>query len=213
MRVLVDDEQKSWTYEEDLTLSDMIKDINERLLVDEKKVIVEVKVDELQDGTDMDLTPEQVTLDQIHQISFKTESVQDNLAKELDGAIKILDGVKEEINDIVGHMLSEEIEQGMTKLSDNIGKMIWLFNLFEQIDVIGALKMDEVHYGDKGTLRDFLNKFNDTLKELMEAMENNDITLINDFLEYELEPAIGELEETIPEIRTMVSEFSFSEDS
>lgn len=213
MKVLVDNEQKNWTYEEDLTLSDMIKDINERLLVDEKRVIVEVKVDELEEGTDMTLTPEQVTLDQVNQISFKTESVQENLAKELEGSVKVLDHVKKDMNDIVGHMLSDEIDVGMTKLSENIEKMIWVFNLLEQASVIGAMQMDDIECGDKGSLRDFLTRFNDILKELMEAMENNDITLINDFLEYELEPAIGELENVIPEIEKRVSEFKFSEES
>ncbi len=209
MRILIDGNQSDWKFDEDLTLGDLIMDVNKRLLIDERRVIIEIKVDD----TDMDeklkkLTPDQVTLDRIGQISFKTQPFQENLAEDIDTAETILQDIKDSIDKVIGHLLSDEIDIGMNLLKDNIDKLIWIFNLLMQASAIGAVAIEDIECGE-GTLKDFMNRFNSTLQELSQAMENNDITLINDFLEYEFEPALGEFKAVMHPIREAIANFSF----
>jgi len=209
MKVLIDGVERDWAFDEDQVLGDAIRDINERLLVDERRVVVAIKIDD----EDMDeelkkLTPDQVTLDRVGQISFETQPYQENLCSELDAAENALQQIQNSISVIVGHILSDEIDIAMNTLKENIDRLIWVFNLLIQASAIGAIKVDELECGDD-TLKDFMGRFNSTLGELTQAMENNDTTLINDFLEYELEPSLGELRTVIPAVRQMVSEFRF----
>ena len=131
MKILVDGVEKGWEYDDDQTLGDVIIDINERLLMEDKKVVTAIKVDD----EDMDeelkkLTPDQVTLDRIGQISFETRPFAENLAEELEEGEKVLQEVQDSISTIVGHVLSEELDIAMNQLKESVDKMIWVFNLF-----------------------------------------------------------------------------------
>ncbi|MFA6451371.1 MAG: hypothetical protein WCX65_17995 [bacterium] len=211
MKILIDGIQPEWTFDEELTLGDLIIEVNERLLIDRKRVVVGLKIDD--DSLDEKLkrlTPDQVTLDQIKQVSFETQLFQLNLAEEIVNAEKSLQSIKESINEIIGHFLAERLDVAMNMLKDDIDKLIWVFNLLMQASVIGAINIEDIVCGESN-LKDFMGRFNSTLQELSQAMENNDTTLINDFLEYELEPAIGEFKSVMPRIREAIASFSFED--
>jgi hypothetical protein len=211
MKILIDGIERDWSYDEDQILGDAIRDINERLLLNDHRVVVGIKIDDSALPEDIKkLTPDQVTVDRIGQISFDTQLFQENLAEELDKGGMMLQQVRDSVSDIVGHMLSEEIDVAMNLLKESIDKLLWSFNLLIQASGIGAVDFGNVACGD-GSLKDFMGRFNSTLQELMQAMENNDATLINDFLEYEIEPAIGELKAVIPAVRDLVAEFKFKD--
>lgn len=211
MKILVDGVEKDWKFDEDQTLDDVIMDVNERLLLDDRRVVVGIKVDDEHMDEDLKkLTPEQVTLDRIGQISFTTQPFQENLAGELKDSENMLKQAQDSISVIVGHILSEEIDIAMNSLKETIDKLIWVFNLLIQASGIGAIRVETLDCGE-GTLKDFMGRLNSTLQELTQAMENNDTTLINDFLEYELEPSLGELRAAMPTICDLVSNFKFSD--
>lgn len=211
MKILVDGVEKDWKFDEDQTLDDVIMDVNERLLLDDRRVVVGIKVDDEHMDEDLKkLTPEQVTLDRVGQISFTTQPFQENLAGELRVAEQMLKQAQDSISVIVGHILSEEIDIAMNSLKETIDKLLWVFNLLIQASGIGAIRVETIECGE-GTLKDFMGRLNSTLQELTQAMENNDTTLINDFLEYELEPSLGELRAAMPTICDLVSNFKFSD--
>lgn len=211
MKILVDGVEKDWKFDEDQTLDDVIMDVNERLLLDDRRVVVGIKVDDEHMDEDLKkLTPEQVTLDRVGQISFTSQPFQENLAGELRDAEQMLKQAQDSISVIVGHILSEEIDIAMNSLKETIDKLLLVFNLLIQASGIGAIRVETIECGE-GTLKDFMGRLNSTLQELTQAMENNDTTLINDFLEYELEPSLGELRAAMPTICDLVSNFKFSD--
>ncbi|HOX28685.1 MAG TPA: hypothetical protein PLQ76_05965 [bacterium] len=211
MKIIIDGEPKSWEFDQDLTLSDVIVEINEKLLVKEKRVVTKIQIDD----DDMEenlkkLTPEQVTLDRIKQISFETEPFLKNLSNEIKNCSEIIQSVLDTIGNIINKLMTGEVDVAMTTLKESIDKLIWVFNLLIQASAIEAIRIDEVELGE-GSLKDFMGRFKSTLEELSQAMENNDTTLINDFLEYEFEPALKELQSVIGPISEAVGKFEFED--
>lgn len=211
MKILIDGADPGWEFDNDQTLGEIIVTINEKLLVEQKRVVVGLKIDDdAMDEKLKKLTPDQVTLDQIGQISFDTQPFQENLAVELESSQKLLQSIQDSMNEIIGHFLAERLDTAMNMLKEIIDKLLLVFNLLIQASMIGAIDIDNTECGE-GTLSEFMARFNSTLHELSQAMENNDTTLINDFLEYELEPAIGELKAIMPNLRKVISSFKFND--
>ncbi len=209
MKILVDGVEKDWKFDEDQTLGETIVEINERILIDDRRVVIGIKVDDDDMPEEIKkLTPEQVTLDQVKQISFETQPFQESLAQEFNAAEKLIQDIQDSISVIVGHILSDELDIAMNSLRESVDKLIWVFNLLMQASAINAIRLDDIKCGE-GTLSEFMGRFNKTLQEMMDAMENNDTTLINDFLEYEMEPALGELKTVISPIREQIIDFEF----
>jgi hypothetical protein len=199
MKVNVDGQSRDWNYTDSMTLRDVLIDVNKRLLIDEKKIIAEIKVDETVPGLDMNLTPEMVTLDQVVSVSFLTAPFMEVLVESLTAAQEKLSTVKSSINEIVGHIISDEIDVAMGQLKEGIDILIWFFDSLQQATICGVMSIEKIQLSD-GTLKEFIDKLNGMLNELVTAMKNNDFTLINDYLEYEVEPAIEELVKAIPKI-------------
>ena len=182
MKVTIDGNPRDWTFKDDSTLQDVLLDINQRLLIHEQKVISEIKVDETVPELDMDLTPDKVTVDKVLSVSFVTTPVIDA-----------------SLGDIVGHIIADEIDIAMNGLKDCIDVLIWFFDTLQQGTIFRIIDINELKLGE-GSLHDYIEKLNGMLNELVTAMKNNDFTLINDYLEYELEPALDVIRNAIPQI-------------
>jgi hypothetical protein len=204
MIVVVDGVERNWVYDEDMTLSDAIMEINSLLLNDERRVIVGIKVDDENMDEDLKrLTPDQVTLDRVERVCIDTQLFEENIAEQFSEAGKSLQNVVDNISVVVGHILSEELDIAMTTLQNIIERLIQVFSLLTQASSTNLVRMNEISCGDSN-FEEFMSKFNTTLHELTEAMENNDTTLISDFLEYELEPRVGELKEAMSALHDMI---------
>ncbi len=211
MRLEIDGQQRDWKLDEDQTLGDFIIEMNKKLLVDEGRVITGIKIGDkgLDEKTKM-LTPDQVMLDQIESISFDTQSFQDNLSEQYDIAEQTLQSVRESITDIISFMLSDQIDLAMNKLKEDVESLLaYVYKPLTNTERMGVIKTVDIPCGE-GTLHDFLVRFKSTLQELLQAMENSDTTLINDFLEYEVEPSLGEFKTVIKPIKEKIAAFDFS---
>jgi len=208
MRIIIDGNEVDWEFESDNSLKDVIVEINNRLISDENAVISEVKLDDFEEGLNTELTWDEVTISSINQISFQTEPVKENLLRQYDEAIERIQEAKNSIPEITDHMFAEEIDQAMDKFKMAIDRMILVFNLLTQSEKAGIVNLDEIKVGE-GNFRDFVVRFNSTLKEITESMVNRDTTLINDFLEYELDPALGDFLDILPDIKDRISNFDF----
>jgi hypothetical protein len=106
-------------------------------------------------------------------------------------------------------MLSDQIDMAMNKLKEDIESLIcYIYEPLINAERLGIVTTKDIPCGE-GTLHDFLVRFKSTLTELLQAMENNDTTLINDFLEYEVEPSLGEFKTVMRPIRERISVFDF----
>lgn len=204
MKLTIDGQQRDWAYTEDTPLQDVMIDINRRLLVDELRVVSEIKVDETEPGLDMSLTPDQVPIGKIVAISFLTTPFSSAFIENLEAADKKLDQVKDSISAIVDHIISDRIDQGMNMLRDGIDVLIWFFDALQQANLCGAVNLETISMEQDEKLLDFISRLNGILNELVSAMKNNDFTLINDYLEYELEPAVEGLKNAIPQLISLV---------
>lgn len=185
---------------QDQTLEQALLEINQQLLVDEKRIISEIKVDETVPNLDMSLTPDKVSCDDVLAVSFQTQDIGQALLVSMEAAETRLIEFKSNLDAIVNHIISDEIDQGMQALKTGIESMIFFFDALHQSTLTGLVDMKEIAL-DTGTLHDYITKLNEMLKELVSAMNNNDYTLINDYLEYEIEPALEKIIGVIPEIK------------
>ncbi len=193
MIIMVDGAKRQWDYNDENTLGEVILDINNRLREQEHLIVTTVKLDETAEGIDMSLTPDEVTIDLIKQISFETEPLHVNLINNMHGAIAVIEEIRKAIPGIGNLILQDKIEESMGAIRDIIEKLIWVFHILSQTLSTGAFKASEIKCGENKNFEQFTVDFNRILQELTNALENNDVTLINDFLEYELDPALDEL--------------------
>lgn len=200
MKLTIDGQQRDWTYNDETPLQDVMLDVNRRLLLDEKRVVSEIKVDETEPGLDMSLTPDQVPIGKILAISFMTTPFNNAFIDNLEAADNKLEHVKASISEIVDHIISDRIDKGMNMLRDGIDILIWFFDAVQQANMCGVVNLESIAVGQEEKLLDFIARLNGILNELVTAMKNNDFTLINDYLEYELEPAVDALKNTIPQL-------------
>ncbi|HOY64175.1 MAG TPA: hypothetical protein PK745_13470 [bacterium] len=209
MKVFVDSVEKDFQFDDSVIFGDALAEINRLLIVEDKRIIVSLKIDDDNLAEEIKkLTPDQVRVDQITQISLETEDFIQNLAGKIEDSERVLNAVQNSISSIVGHLLADEQEIAMNSLKESIDSLILVINLYVQAQALGAMNPDETPYGE-GTLSDFIAKFKKTLTDLSSAMSNNDPTLINDFLEYELEPQLGELRATVGYVAKNVRNFTF----
>ncbi|HOC92265.1 MAG TPA: hypothetical protein PKH33_07850 [bacterium] len=209
MRVFVDSVEKDFQFDGGVIFGDALAEINRLLIAEDKRIIVSLKIDDDNLADEIKkLTPDQVRVDQISQISLETEDFIQNLAGKIEDSERVLNAVQNSISSIVGHLLADEQEIAMNSLKESIDSLILVINLYVQAQALGAMNPDETPCGE-GTLSDFIAKFKKTLTDLSSAMSNNDPTLINDFLEYELEPQLGELRDTVSYVAENVRNFTF----
>ncbi len=209
MRVFVDSVEKNFQFDGGVIFGDALAEINRLLIAEDKRIIVSLKIDDDNLAEEIKkLTPDQVRVDQISQISLETEDFIQNLAGKIEDSGRVLNMVQNSISSIVGHLLADEQEIAMNSLKESIDSLILVINLYVQAQALGAMNPDETPCGE-GMLSDFIVKFKKTLTDLSSAMSNNDPTLINDFLEYELEPQLGELRDTVSYVAENVRHFTF----
>lgn len=201
MKVTIDGKDRpDLLVEQDQTLEQALLAINQQLLVGEKRIISEIKVDETVAGLDMNLTPDQVSVQDVLSVSFQTQDIGEALVAGMDAAQAALEKFKASLQDIVNHIISDEIDQGMQGLKTGIESMIYFFDALQQATLSGIVDMNDITL-DSGTLNAYIPKLNEMLKELVSAMNNSDYTLINDYLEYEIEPALEKIIGVIPGIK------------
>lgn len=201
MKVTIDGKDRpDLLVEQDQTLEQALLAINQQLLVGEKRIISEIKVDETVPGLDMNLTPDQVSVQDVLAVSFQTQDIGEALVAGMDAAQAALEQFKASLQDIVNHIISDEIDQGMQGLKTGIESMIYFFDALQQATLSGIVDMNDITL-DSGTLNAYIPKLNEMLKELVSAMNNSDYTLINDYLEYEIEPALEKIIGVIPGIK------------
>jgi hypothetical protein len=209
MKVFVDRVEKDFQFDGDTVFGDALAEINRLLIVEDKRIIISLRIDDSNLADEIkSLTPDQVKVNQIAQISIETEDFLKNLAAKIEDSERVLNMVQNSISSIVGHFLADEQEIAMNSLKESIDSLILVINLFVQAQAVGAMNPDETPCGD-GALSDFIVRFKKTLTDLSSAMSNNDSTLINDFLEYELEPQLGELRAGVRGVADSVRKFSF----
>ncbi|MFH1538238.1 MAG: hypothetical protein ABIH66_04715, partial [bacterium] len=90
-------------------------------------------------------------------------------------------------------------EIAMTTLKDSLDILIWFFNLIQQSFAAELLDPETLKIDDTA-LAQYMGKFNEHMQALMQALEQKDHVLINDYLEYELSPIVEKLKESLPEI-------------
>ena len=201
MKVTIDGKDRpDLLVEQDQTLEQALLAINQQLLVGEKRIISEIKVDETVAGLDMNLTPDQVSVQDVLSVSFQTQDIGEALVAGMDASQAALEQFKASLQDIVNHIISDEIDQGMQGLKTGIESMIYFFDALQQATLSGIVDMNDISL-DSGTLNSYIPKLNEMLKELVSAMNNSDYTLINDYLEYEIEPALEKIIGVIPGIK------------
>jgi len=203
MKLVIDGNESGIEYDDSLTLEQALMDLNARLLTDEKRVILEIKLDETVPGLDMELMPDQVTCDKIIGISVQTRMLKDSVADCLDEAEIKFSETPKAIAAIIDDIMADKIETAMNSMKDELDLMIWFFSVLQQANIGGLLDFTSLSVGD-GSLLDFIGKFNSTLGELVTAMKNNDMTLINDYLEYEYEPSVAKILAALPSIKAAV---------
>lgn len=204
MEIIIDGEASSWNYETDTSLENVIIDINEKIATEKNRIISDIKLEEFDEKLDQQTTWDKIPAGQVFKMSLQTQHVYDNLKDRFSTAIKKCSDMKKDLQHILADLNSENIENAMVNFQSSIENLLWIFKLIKTFEPSGFYSLDEVTLGDT-SFNDFLADFNNTLSELLSSMENKDITLMNDFIEYELEPSLKniidllfQLKESIP---------------
>lgn len=197
MIVKIDGQERAWEYAEGTNLQEVLIDVHQRLLTEEQRIITEIKLDETVPGLDMTLTPDQVAVDKIISLSFSTSPYREALVGYLEASQGKISEVKDSISHIVECIVADKVDMGMGRLKEGLDTLIWFFDVMQQASASGMITLDDIEIGGV-KLYDFVGKFNGILNELVSAMKNNDMTLINDYLEYELEPALKDIIDGLP---------------
>ncbi|MEW6200638.1 MAG: hypothetical protein AB1546_01570 [bacterium] len=199
MKVFIDNQEMDWAAEKNQTLQDAICEIGKQLLVDEKRLITEIKLGETEPGVDMNLTPDQVTIDQIRTIAFTTESLKEASLREMRLASERFTEMRQNLTLFPSQMMAGEEEIAMDSLKNCVDVLVWFFNLLQQLSFGEIIDLYTFQIEDTD-LRIYIEEFNEHLRALVEAMENRDQVLINDYIEYEIHPAVLQLQEIIPSL-------------
>lgn len=192
MKLIIDGEVKNWSFDDELTLEQLIQETNDRLILEHSRLISDVKLDEYDSSLAPELTWDQVTIDKVYKLSLSTQSIREYISTLLSAASKINSDIRKSIPGIIKDISSENIQNAMTNFQSCIDGMINIFSAIRQYESSGYQLESELTIRDM-SFNEFLTSFNNTLSEILESMNNSDNTLINDFLEYELEPALVDL--------------------
>ncbi|MEW5946637.1 MAG: hypothetical protein AB1742_10610 [bacterium] len=203
MKVIVDGVEKDWRFDEPLNLKDAILKVSERILVDGRRIVTELKLGETEEGTDMKLTPEQVPVSRVKSIYLTTEPLNDHILREFGASEARLRGAVERFSAIQEHLAAGETDVAMEKLKDAVDTLIAFFNLLSQSFFAELLDPHTLKIDDRD-VQSFIASFNEKLQALVAAMENKDQVLINDYLEYELSPDVNALIAFLPRIEGIV---------
>jgi len=203
MKVFIDNEEQDWELERAQTLHDAILQIGQRLLIDEKLLVTEIKLGEIEPGVDMNLTPEQVTVEQIKSLHFITEPLREAILREMRQAPEKFEEMQQSLSLFPNRMMTGEEEIAMESLKNCIDTLIWFFNLLQQVSIGEIIDLYTFQIEDTD-LKTYIDEFNDHLRALVEAMEHKDQVLINDYLEYEIQPAVRQLQNIVPSLIELI---------
>jgi len=203
MKVFIDGTEEKWDFPSSHNLKEAILQISERLLSHDGKVIAELKLGDTENDVDMKLTPEQVPVSKVKTIFLTTEPLKDSLMRDVRSAAEKLQETLDLFNTIPDHLVAGEIDIAMEKLRDAVDTLIWSFSLLQQTFDVRVIDMHTFTIGTE-SIGTFIAGFNEKLKVLTDAMENKDHVLINDYLEYEIAPAVLALKESLPQIKEIL---------
>lgn len=207
MKIIIDGQESAWSYDGGQTLEEVVCDINERLAVESRLTISEIKLDGCDPSLDMELTWDQVAIDKITQISVMTEKLAAQTSAQLSEAARAVKEMSSNIKNITDDLSKDRIDLGMSALKENVEGLIIIFDIIKKASALDIGDIGVMEVGDD-TFNSFMERFNITLTEIYDAMSKNDATLIKDFLEYELEPAVIKLGSALAMLKNKVDDMA-----
>ncbi|MDI3547002.1 MAG: hypothetical protein PWR10_654 [Halanaerobiales bacterium] len=112
---------------------------------------------------------------------------RDTLVEAENYILQFISGVEEIINKFNQGREAESFKL----LSQGLEGLEWLNTL------LGSL----ISMGEVDSTKEFINNWQGTMEELLDAMERQDIVLLNDILEYELVPVLEDYLELVKEVK------------
>ncbi len=186
MKIIIDNEEKDLkNYSGNVLelLLEIENNINE-----EKKAIEEIRLN----GQPLDEFNEEyickMKLSEVESIEYDTKSyimlVQEGIRLGEDYLAKLFNG----INEIIDNLETNQPKKGFNLLSDAIEGIRWYLNNLVLMQNLIPDRLKEKYQIIE--LEDYLDRITEILQEIILAMQNNDIILLLDFLEYEIKPVI-----------------------
>lgn len=199
MKVTINGVERDWEFDGSATLHDAIIEIGEKLLIDDKLSISELQLGDMDPEVDRTLTPKDVPAAKIYSLNITTEPLKESLLRDIGAAEGHFKIAREKFESIPTHVLAGENDIAMMSLKESLDVLIWFFNLLQQAFAAGFIEPQALLF-DGDDVAKYTEKFNEKLQDLMKAIERRDQVLINDYIEYELAPAVANMMDALPEI-------------
>lgn len=197
MKVFINGTPRDWLFDNTHSLDDAINIIRQELLQKELLIINEIKLEKIPNGLDKTQTTSNVKANDIPELSVEAEPYAVFCQKSFMEAQNKLPELRSLLEEIIEKILIGDVDVGMKSLTTLTEGLIWFCSILAGAYQILGLDFENILCNNI-SLNEFIQNLNSILKDLETALESNDLTLINDYLEYELKPAIESLNMAVP---------------
>lgn len=175
MKLLVDNKEKKYKLNNE-KLSDILNLIQSEL---DERIIEKIFINEVEVNQEY-LTDDLIEIDDIKELKIETKTIDSLISDTLDEIKVYLPKLKNGCIDAADLFRNNELKEANDKFQLILNGIEWYTKTISRI--LTLLEDDEL----KDQLENELILMNTTLKELIDAHENEDIVLVADILEYEL---------------------------
>ncbi len=195
MKIIIDEKNSSWTFAPQTTLQNALIEVFKDLKKHNDNIIPDIKSIKAKNKPAEEINIDEALVEDIEEVNIITIPYDKYLLtvkEEIKNLKELVNEGKEFITSAIAQLISQNISDGMNSLKEGIERLSLFFQIIRYIKFTLKVKIDDILIEGE-SFPDFISNFNDILKMLLKAMENNDVTLINDYLEYELEPRLKKI--------------------
>jgi hypothetical protein len=129
-------------------------------------------------------------------IEFQTTSLGDFLLSTLDGIGTANKDLVTRLKAFSKDLSAKSASPESMKIFDELNSF---FGFWVKLHALMPKPLHQIPFSE-GSLKDFLSKLHDVIKDIVESMDKDDFVLASDLMSYELIPAIQTIDEVIPRL-------------
>ena len=135
----------------------------------------------------------------IEKLEIEVKEIAELEVESLEEAENYLPRAISGIEEIVAKFRQGNELKGYTMLSDLLEGLEWLSLLIEKLEDSSEINLNNIN---EFNIKKFIKEWQEVLQKLFTAMENQDLVLIGDLLEYELLPMLKDYLKLVKKIKT-----------
>jgi predicted house-cleaning noncanonical NTP pyrophosphatase (MazG superfamily) len=201
MKIYIDGKEEKFDFKEEISLKEVVLELRKQLALG-NQVITSFKVDGKLISV-LDERLKDIALDKESKIEITTANPRDLTISGIIDSLGYLPHLKENLQKTIAEFSRGKQREGMNLLINCIDGLNWFNTIIIGVEKILGIDLIEFNVGGESIANKKV-KLADVLRDLLSSLQNQDMVMVSDLIEYELVPQIEDWINVVSELIKVV---------